>query len=188
MQKKISKNNEDILNTVEPLKAGEYIEYGNPQYQFSIKYIASLISDFSSPESKLILGFPESFTTGTNLGTAQIRLDINKRTCANFSSGEDQAVGWHYTKTTAIGTDFPEKITVNGAEFRRLKCSDAAMSHVADSLIYITEKDSNAFSLNLYLLSANPEVYDESIRPLTYDPAGMEKIFLQVLSSFKFKE
>lgn len=188
VQKQPVENDKDIKEIAEPFQPGEYIEYGNSEYQFGIKYPGALLSDFSSPESKLILNFPEGFTTGTNLGTAQIRLDINKRTCLDFSSGEDQTVAWHYAKTQAPGSVFKEKIIVNGAEFRRLKCSDAAMSHVADSLIYITEKNGDAFSLNLYLLSANPEVYDESIRPLTYDPAEMERIFLQVLSSFTFKE
>ncbi len=179
----------DVIKEIaEPFLPGQYIEYGNPVYQFGVKYPVDLISDFSSPDSKLILNFPESFTTGTNLGVAQIRLDINKSSCQDFGSGEDKTVIWHYAKTPVPSKDFTDKIVINGLEFRRLKCSDAAMSHVADSLVYITQRGENTISMNLYLVSSNPEVYDESIRPLAYDPAEMEKIFLQVLSSFKFKE
>lgn len=165
---------------------GEYIEYGNPQYQFKLKYPVDLLSEYNNPESKAVFSFPESYTTGTNLGVAQIRLDINRRNCDDFNAGEDAMISWHYSGSLALDSAFSEKISVNGVEFKRLKCSDAAMSHVADSLTYFTEKDGNAISLTLYLISANPEVYDEALRPRTYDPAEMEKIFLQVLASFKY--
>jgi len=168
--------------------SGDYIEYGDAKYQLYFKHPADLISDFADPESRMVLIFPESYTTGTNLGIAQIRLDVGRRTCDDFGSSEDPVIGWHYAKSLSPSSAFPEKITANGVEFTRLKCSDAAMSHVADSLIYVTEHNGQAFSLNLYFRSANLDVYDESIRPRAYEPAEMEKIYLDILSSIKFKD
>jgi hypothetical protein len=179
---------ESDKTTAPEADSGNYIEYGDAKYQLYLKRPAVLLADFSDPESRMVLSFPESYTTGTNLGIAQIRLDVGRRTCDDFGSSEDPVISWHYSKSLSPSNAFPEKMTVNGLEFKRLKCSDAAMSHVADSLVYVTEHNGQAFSLNLYFRSANPEVYDESIRPRVYEPSAMEKIYLDVLSSIKFKD
>jgi hypothetical protein len=163
----------------------DFITYSNPTYGFQLSYPQEMNSETDLAEGMLVLTFPEAMTTSTNLSRAEVWVSANRQDCDAFGGSEDLVVAWHYAKMLSTSSAFPQALEVNGVEFKRLKCSGAAMSHVADTLSYIGDVSGKQIAITLFLYSSNPEVYSDELRPRKYDPAPIEKMYLQILNSFK---
>lgn len=175
----------DHTNTSTVSDPSSIITYSNPSFGFQLQYPFGMTELFNQPEGFLVLAYPEKYTTSTNLSRAEVWVSSGQTNCDAFGGSEDLIVAWHYSKMLSTSSAFPQAIKVDGAEFKRLKCSGAAMSHVADTLSYVGDVNGKSVAITLFLYSANPDVYDEALRPQKYDPAPIEKIFLQIINSFK---
>jgi hypothetical protein len=162
-----------------------FITYSNPTYGFQLSYPPEMNYETNRSEGMLVLTFPETLTTSTNLSRAEVWISANQQECDAFGGSEDPVVAWHYSKMLSTGSAFPQTLTAGGVEFKRLKCSGGAMSHVADTLSYIGDVSGKQIAITLFLYSSNPDVYSDELRPRKYDPAPIEKMYLQILNSFK---
>lgn len=165
--------------------SSDFLTYSNPTYGFQLAYPAEMNSEFDRAEGMLVLTFPETLTTSTNLSRAEVWASVARQDCDAFGGSEDPVMAWHYSKMLSTSSAFPQTLKVDGVEFERLKCSGAAMSHVADTLSYIGDVSGEQIAITLFLYSSNPEVYSDELRPRKYDPAPIEKMYLQILNSFK---
>lgn len=181
---KLSVTGEHVANDNQSVPS-TFLTYSNPTYGFQLSYPPEMYYETDRTEGMLVLTFPETLTTSTNLSRAEVWVSVAQQDCDAFGGSEDPVVGWHYSKMLSTSSAFPQTLKVDGVEFKRLKCSGAAMSHVADTLSYIGDVSGKQIAITLFLYSSNPEVYSDELRPRKYDPAPIEKMYLQILNSFK---
>jgi hypothetical protein len=179
------KSSDYLINEPDFLPA-EYITYSNPTHQISVNHNNEMIYDTSGLYGLYLLEFPESYTTGTNLLSAHIRLDTGLSTCEDFNSKESAVMSWRNSSSISPAGNLAELYKVEGHDFNRIKCfyqfEDGVVS---ESVSYVANINNKYHSLSLFFYSIDMPLCDPALCQKKFDATVFEKKFLQTLNSFK---
>lgn len=163
-----------------------FVSYGHAKYGFELYFPDSFVEGDLTPTVMGSFGFPESYTTGTNLSQAAVFINRKTGDCTELGYGRSAKTGWHNGKKIILDPIFKEKIYVGDVEFNRTFCSRFDSGYYIDALVYTTERLNEPISLSLVLVAADPNDVVGAAGTALYDPKIFEEEFVKIIETYKY--